>query len=104
MGSGIEQFGTFGGPSIAFALQRTANGELFAAGGFATAGGRDSLGLARWNGTAWLPPRSVGIGRETSAVHRTAAGEVYLAGNFRDIDGVACNGIAAPVVDGCGRR
>jgi len=97
MGSGIEQFGAFGGPSIAFALQRTANGELFAAGGFVTAGGRDSFGLARWNGTTWLPPRSVGIGRETSAVHRTAAGEVYLAGNFRDIDGVACNGIARRV-------
>ncbi len=100
MGSGIEQFGSFGGPSIVIALQRTANGELFAAGGFATVGGRDSLGLARWNGTTWSPPRSVGIGRETSAVHRTATGDVYLAGNFRDIDGVACNGIAKRVGTG----
>jgi hypothetical protein len=100
MGSGIEQFGTFGGPSIVIALQRTANGELFAAGGFATVGGRDSFGLARWNGTTWSPPRSVGIGRETSAVHRTATGDVYLAGSFRDIDGVACNGIAKRVGTG----
>ena len=100
MGTGLEQFGLSGGPSIALALQRTANGELFVAGGFATVGGRDSYGLARWNGSTWAPPRSVGIGRETSAIHRTATGEVYLAGAFQDIDGVACNGIARRVGTG----
>jgi hypothetical protein len=98
MGTGIEP----SGPSLSavVALQRTSNGELFAGGLFATVGGRDSSGLARWNGSAWSPLRSLGIGRATSAVHRTAGGDVYLAGAFRDLDGVVCNGIARRVGNG----
>ena len=97
IGGGIEQLGPSGGPSAVLALHRTSNGELFAAGGFATVRGRDGFGLARWNGGAWSPIRNAGIGRETSAVHRAANGDVYLAGTFRDIDGVVCNGIARRV-------
>jgi hypothetical protein len=94
MGGGIEQYGPLGDPSTVFALQATANGELFAAGNFATISDRDGRGLARWNGTAWRPLRPVGIGSVTSAVHRTAGGEVFVGGVFRDIDGVVHNGIA----------
>ena len=100
MGSGIEQGGAFGVPSAVFVLQRTANGELFAAGDFRTVGGRDGVGLARWNGSSWTPVQPMGIGNGTTAVHRTASGDVYLGGTFRDIDGVVCNGIARRVGNG----
>ncbi len=100
MGGGIEQLGPLGAPSSVFALQRTASGELFAAGNFTSIGGRDGIGLARWNGSNWTPLRAVGIGGATTALHRTPAGDVYLGGSFRDIDGVACNGIARRVGTG----
>jgi len=100
MGAGIEASGATGVPSSVFALQRTVNGELFAAGDFRTISGRDGIGLARWNGSAWTPVSPVGIGNASTAVHRTLGGDVYLGGTFRDIDGVVCNGIARRVGNG----
>jgi hypothetical protein len=100
MGGGIERYGPNGDPSVVHDLQRTTNGELFAAGNFGSISGRDGQGLARWNGAAWRPLRPVGIGAPTTVVHRTANGDVYLGGPFRDIDGVPCNGIARRVGNG----
>jgi len=93
MASGIEP--AVG--SAVSALQRTSNGELFAAGDFSRIGGRDGIGLGRWNGSFWAPLRAVGIGGATTAVHRSDSGDVYLGGTFQDIDAVACNGIARRV-------
>jgi hypothetical protein len=100
MGGGIEQYGPYGEPSYVFAIERAATGELFVAGNFATVSGRDGRGLARWNGAAWRPARTAGIGSAASAVHRTAAGEVFLGGPFRDIDGTVHAGIARRVGNG----
>ena len=94
MGSGIEVRGPNGLPSAVLALQRTTNGDLYAAGNFGTISGRDGAGLARWNGVDWRPLRSQGIGNVATAVHRTIAGDVYLGGEFQDIDGVVHRRIA----------
>lgn len=97
LGAGIEYFDPYGLASTVYALARTSAGELFAAGSFATASGRDAGGLARWNGTAWRPVRARGFGGITATVHRSSSGEVYVGGAFLEIDGVACNGIARRV-------
>lgn len=94
MGSGIEVLGPSGLPSTVLALERTTNGDLYAAGNFGTISGRDGAGLARWSGVDWRPLRSQGIGNVATAVHRTIAGDVYLGGEFQDIDGVVHRRIA----------
>jgi trimeric autotransporter adhesin len=93
MGTGIDPVSPVGDTSSVHTLAAV-GGEVFAGGPFVRVGGRDSTGLARWNGAVWGPMRAAGIGNVVSTVHVARSGDVYIGGAFRDIDGVACNGIA----------
>ena len=68
------------------------NGELIAAGGFATAGQDTVNAIARWNGTKW---QALGSGTNRPiwclAVFK---GELIAGGEFTKAGGVAANGIA----------
>lgn len=74
--------------------------KLYAAGGFAIAGGVPARGIARWDGHSWSTiGDALGTSGATSvqalAVHDDGTGsKLYAGGDFTSIGGVAANGIA----------
>ena len=79
-----------------YELAADASGNLYAAGGFTTAGGVAANHIAKWNGSSWSALGS-GIGDNITAIYALAvdsSGNVYVAGNFTAIGGVAANYIA----------
>ena len=72
-------------PGTVNALTLFPNGDLFAAGTFTDAGGVSVSGVARWDGTQWLPPGEgvTGVDGEVKALAALQpAGEVVVGGGF----------------------
>jgi hypothetical protein len=74
-------------------LTLDASGNLYAAGGFTTAGGIAANRIAKWNGTAWS---SLGTGMNSGSSELTfdANGNLYAGGGFTTAGGVAAKQIA----------
>lgn len=79
-------------PSV-HALTVLPNGDLVAAGLFATAGGVPCGNIARWDGTAWSPLGS-GMNSTVSALTVLPDGELVAGGSFATAGGVSCSRIA----------
>ena len=79
------------------ALAVAGNGDVYAGGGFAQAGGAAANSVARWNGTAWS---SLGTGIAggfydgVTALAVASNGDVYVGGSFSSAGGVAANNVA----------
>jgi hypothetical protein len=67
------------------------NGEVVAGGGFTNAGGVDANGIARWDGSNWLPLGS-GMNNPVSAL-TDYDGELIAGGGFTNAGGVNANRI-----------
>ncbi|MDO7849557.1 hypothetical protein Q5H92_24555 [Hymenobacter sp. M29] len=96
LGTGLTDSG--GLPGVGQALVVAGNGDLYAGGRFAQAGGGPASNIARWNGTAWSP---LGLGagvtnrnEQVNALALAANGDVYAGGTFSQAGGVAANNIA----------
>ncbi len=71
-----------------------ANGTVYVAGPFLTAGGQASVGIAAWDGSRW---HTLGEGSTTGVVLSLAIapdGTLYAGGSFTEIRGVQANGLA----------
>ena len=69
------------------------DGNLYAGGGFSTAGGVSTSCIAKWNGTTWSP-----LGSGLSNQCRTIAlnnCDLYAGGDFTTAGGVSANYIAS---------
>ena len=80
-----------------YALAVASNGDIYAGGGFATAGGVAVNGVARWSGTAWSPLSSataIGVNGYVSALALAANGNLYVGGSFTTAGGIAASGVA----------
>lgn len=75
-----------------------ADGSLVAGGNFQSVGGTFVGGLARWNGTAWLPYGSGvlrnGLPGAVNALLQASNGDLLIGGMFTHIDGTAANAVA----------
>jgi len=95
-GAAFSSLGT-GMNGDVYALACAPNGDIYAGGVFALAGGvADTAGIARWDGTQWLP-LGTGVAGGLADVYSIAidkAGNVYIGGNFTTANGVACSNIA----------
>ena len=66
--------------------------NVFAGGGFTTAGGASATRVARWNGSAWS---ALGTGvNNTVATLAVIGSDLYAGGSFATAGGTACGGIA----------
>lgn len=67
--------------------------DLYAGGGFTSAGGVSAMGIAKWNGSVWS---TVGGGLSDSGVYALAVdgNDLYVGGSFGSAGGVQANGIA----------
>jgi hypothetical protein len=79
-------------------LARLPNGDIVAGGNFATAGGVDTPGIARWDGTAW---HALGTGLQrtsgnpgASAMLALPNGDLIVGGTYTGAGGVPVNNIA----------
>jgi hypothetical protein len=90
LGTGMQ-----GGTGV-FALAVAPNGDIVAGGDFTTAGGvADTVRIARWNGTVWLP-YSTGISNGTVYdLKFDAAGVLYVGGAFTDVGDAAGDAIVS---------
>jgi len=78
------------------ALALDPNGNLYAGGGFTTAGGVAATNVAMWNGTTWT---NLGLGLNPPidtayALASCTNGNLYAGGDFRGAGGVAATNIA----------
>ena len=78
LGAGVTENGTAG---TVYALAVAANGDLYAGGQFATAGGAAASNLAKWNGTSWSPLVTGQVAYEVFALAAASNGDVYIGGN-----------------------
>ena len=98
--SWLPTFGGYTGTNgtvLALAVYDDGGGPaLYAGGGFSSAGGVATIGVAKWNGSSWS---SLGSGMNggvfTLAVHDDGGGAaLYAAGNFTSAGGVAASRVA----------
>ncbi|WP_310397721.1 hypothetical protein [Hymenobacter sp.] len=79
------------------ALAVASNGDLYAGGSFAQAGGIAANNVARWNGTAWSSlgtgPAN-GVSGVVNALVSTSSGDLYVGGYFIRAGGTAVNRLA----------
>lgn len=85
LGSGI--LGTVRAVAVA------SNGDIYAGGSFARAGGITVANIAKWDGTSWSPLGS-GINGTVYALATDASGNVYAGGSFTQAGGVSTSNIA----------
>jgi len=85
LGSGMD------GSIIALAFD--SSGNLYAGGGFNTAGGVTVNYIVKWNGSAWSALGS-GVGSGVYAIAIDSSGNLYAGGNFTTAGGVSANYIA----------
>jgi hypothetical protein len=69
------------------------SGNLYAGGGFSTAGGVTVNSVAKWNGSSWSP-LGTGMDSEVFALALDSAGNLYAGGSFSTAGGVTVNGVA----------
>ncbi|MCA9282941.1 MAG: hypothetical protein H6812_04840 [Phycisphaeraceae bacterium] len=86
-------------PTMIVDLEEMPNGDIIACGDFTRADGVPMGGIARWDGTQWLPLGS-GLSGPARALTLLPSGELMVAGLFGQAGGVSCNGLA--VWDGSG--
>jgi hypothetical protein len=80
MGSGIDNSGT---PGTIGSINRFQN-NIYVAGGFFTAGGIHSQGIAKWDGTSWAS-----VGCNGAVYHiEICNNEMYVSGTFDTIAGI----------------
>ncbi len=93
LGTGING----GNSGYVAALAVAGNGDVFAGGSFAQAGGVAANSIARWNGTAWAPlgtgPAN-GVNYFVTALAAAGNGDVYVGGRFGQAGGASANRIA----------
>ena len=81
-----------------YSLAVAANGEVYAGGRFAQAGGVAANNVAKWNGTAWNPlgtgVASPGDIPTVYALALAGNGNLYAGGGFTQVGGIAANGVA----------
>lgn len=72
------------------------NGELYAAGNFATIGGVSASSIAKWNGTTWtaLGTGISGVGIVKVSTMTVYNNELYIGGSFTTAGGVSTTNIA----------
>jgi hypothetical protein len=82
------------------ALAQAANGDVYAAGGFTTAGGKAVNNIARWDGTEWWPV-GTGLTRGTltdyawvSCLYWLSPTQLLVGGLFGDAGGVPVKSLA----------
>jgi cysteine-rich repeat protein len=96
LGSGIGS--GIGNNIYVEALAVSGSGDLYAGGGFTTAGGLSANHIARWDGTNWSALGSGmsggGCGDDVRALAVSGSGDLYAGGGFTTADGVVVNGIA----------
>ena len=80
-----------GGEILAMAV--AGNGDVYVAGGFATAGGINANNVAKWNGTAWSA-LGTGVNRLVSTMAVGNNGNVYVGGHFGMAGGLNVNYVA----------
>jgi hypothetical protein len=91
LGSGIGQ----GYATSVNALVLDSSGNLYAGGAFATAGGVEAHGIAKWNGTSWAPLGSgVGGVSYVSVLAFAGNGDLYVGGFFDKAGGKSASNIA----------
>lgn len=93
-GSWID-LGGGGSPSALYAVAyNPVDGCYYVGGTFSTINSvADTQGIAKWNGTEWLP-LGTGTSGDVQAIIAAPDGSVYAAGQFASIGGVAVNNIA----------
>jgi len=79
-----------------WAIAVASNGDVYAAGGFSTAGGVSAASIAKWDGSSWstlgggLPP-----GNSYVKALASVGTDIYVGGNFATVDGnLGASGIA----------
>lgn len=97
LGSGMR--GGLGATSCVAAMIERTNGDLVAAGDFATAGGVSAANVALWNGTAWSSLGSglgggTGFGAPADCLVELTNGDIVVGGWFTTAGGMPANGIA----------
>ncbi|MFD2720828.1 hypothetical protein ACFST9_19055 [Hymenobacter monticola] len=86
-----------GAESTVMALAVAANGEVYAGGDFAQAGGTAASNVAKWNGTAWGSlgtGTSNGVNGSVSALAIAGNGDVLVGGDFTQAGGRAAGHVA----------
>ena len=90
--------GVGGGLVIPVYALAVAGTNLYAGGGFTSAGGRPAYGVAEWNGNSWSALSSSGLqggGYGIAAYALAVSGtNLYVGGNFTSAGGVPVNYIA----------
>jgi trimeric autotransporter adhesin len=96
LANGIEPDAAFGSASFlrVATLARSSAGEIFAAGAFRSASGRDAWNVARYAGATWSALNTACLGAPANAVAHTTLGDLVLGGSFRDAGGVPRPAIA----------
>ena len=75
------------------ALALDGSGNLYAGGGFTTAGGTPASYIARWDGSAWSALGS-GMNNGVNALAVDGSGNLYAGGGFTTAGGISANRIA----------
>jgi hypothetical protein len=93
--------GGFGfGPPPGQVLAFDQGGEIYAGGGFSLIGGRNAVGIARWDGNQWNPvddPKAqrLGVNGGVNEIATDGKGAIYAGGSFEFVGGdVAATHIA----------
>lgn len=93
--------GGFGlGPPPGQVLAFDQGGEIYVGGSFSLIGGRNAVGVARWDGNQWNPvddpkARRLGVNGTVAELATDAKGAVYAGGDFAFVGGdVAATNIA----------
>jgi len=93
--------GGFGfGPPPGQALVKDQGGEIYVGGQFSMIGGRNALGIARWDGNQWNPvddpkAKRLGVNGGVQAMAEAPNGVLYIGGGFPLVGGdVAANNVA----------
>jgi PKD repeat protein len=76
------------------ALAFDSSGNLYAGGGFTTAGGISARSIAKWNGSSWSALGSGMNGGNVWALAVDNSGNLYAGGNFTTAGGVSANRVA----------
>lgn len=88
------------GPPPGRALVKDQGGEIYVGGQFALIGGRNALGIARWDGNQWNPvddpkAKRLGVNGGVNALAVDPNGATYVGGGFPLVGGdVAVNNVA----------